>query len=50
AWFTQNEIRPILGLTDDKYVVSVITIGYPAEEPKPRKRKKLKEIIHYNKW
>jgi nitroreductase len=50
AWFTQNEIRPILGLADDKYVVSVITIGYPAEKPKPRKRKELKEIIHFDKW
>jgi nitroreductase len=50
AWFTQNEIRPILGLPNDKYVVSIITIGFPDEEPKPRNRKELKEIIHYDKW
>jgi len=50
AWFAQNEIRPILGLANDKYVVSIITIGYADEEPKPRKRKELKEIIHYDKW
>ena len=50
AWFTQNEIRPILGLANDKYVVGVLPIGYPDEDPKPRKRKELKEIVHYDKW
>jgi len=50
AWFIQNEIRPILGLSNDKYVLSIITIGFPGEEPKPTKRKKLKEIVHYEKW
>ena len=50
AWFTQNNIRPILGLPNDKYMISIVTAGYPDEEPKPRKRKDLKEIIHFDKW
>jgi nitroreductase len=50
AWFMQNEIRPLLGLSDDKYLVSILTVGYPAEDPKPRKRKELKEIVHYERW
>ncbi len=50
AWFTQNEIRPILGLSNDKYVVSIVTVGYPDEEQKPQKRKDLKDIIHFEKW
>ena len=50
AWFIQKEIRQVLGLANDKYVVSILPIGYPAEEPKPRNRKGLKEIIHYEKW
>ena len=50
AWFVQNEIRPILGLLKDKYLVSILTVGYPAEKPQPRKRKALAEIVHYERW
>lgn len=50
AWFTQNEIRPILHIPADKYVVGVITLGYADEQPSPRPRKKLEEILHYERW
>lgn len=50
AWFTQDEIRPILDIPSDKYVVGVVTVGYPDESPKARPRKKLEDIIHSEKW
>ncbi|WP_343339200.1 FMN reductase [NAD(P)H] [Terrisporobacter petrolearius] len=50
AWFTQEEIRPILNIPSDKYVVSVITVGYSDESPKPRPRKSFEDIIHYENW
>ncbi|EJO5347506.1 nitroreductase family protein [Clostridium botulinum] len=50
AWFTQEEIRPILNIPSDKYVVSIITLGYSNESPKDRPRKKSEDIIHYEKW
>lgn len=50
AWFTQNDIRPILNIPSDKYVISILTVGYADEEPKPRPRKKLEEIVHYENW
>lgn len=50
AWFTQEEIRPILNVPSDKYVVSIITLGYTNETPKARPRKKLEEIIHNEIW
>lgn len=50
AWYTQNEIRPILNIPSDKYVVGVITLGYPDETPNMRPRKSLEEIIHYETW
>jgi len=50
AEFTQEEIRPVLNIPSDKYVVGVITIGYPDETPKARSRKKLEDIIHYECW
>lgn len=50
AWFTQEEIRPILNIPADKYVVCILTLGYANELPKARPRKKLEEIIHYESW
>ena len=50
AWFTQSEIRPVLNVPNDKYVLCVLTIGYADEDPKPRPRKKLEDIVHYEQW
>lgn len=50
AWFTQEEIRPILDIPSDKYVVCILTLGYANESPKARPRKSLEEIIHYENW
>ena len=50
AWFNQEDIRPILNIPSDKYVVGIIPVGYPDETPNPRPRKSLKDIIHYEKW
>jgi nitroreductase len=50
AWFTQKEIRPILSIPSDKYVVGIITVGYADEKPTARPRRKLEEIIHYENW
>lgn len=50
AWFNQEDIRPILNIPSDKYVVGIITVGYPDESPNPRPRKDLNEIVHYEVW
>ena len=50
AWFIQKEIRPIINIPADKYVVGIITVGYADEKPAARPRKKLEEIIHYENW
>ncbi|MDQ7094797.1 nitroreductase family protein [Desulfosporosinus sp. PR] len=50
AWFTQEEIRPILNIPNDKYVICILTLGYAGESPKDRPRKKLEEVIHYESW
>lgn len=50
AWFTQNEIRPVLNIPFDKYVVGIITLGYADEQPAPRPRKTMGEILHYEQW
>lgn len=50
AEFTQEDIRPVLNIPSDKYVIGVITIGYPNETPKARTRKKLEDIVHFECW
>lgn len=50
AWYTQDEIRPILKVPADKYVVSIIVLGYADELPKARPRKKLEEFVHNETW
>lgn len=50
AWFLEDEIRKVLNIPNDKYVVAVIALGYPDEVPEKRPRKGIKEVIHYEKW
>jgi nitroreductase len=38
-------IRGLLGLGDGLELMAVVALGYPAEEPKPTKRKSLKDLI-----
>ncbi len=50
AWFKQAEMRSVLGVPDDKFVVAIVTVGHAAEEPRPRPRKKMEEVLHFNTW
>lgn len=50
AWFNQKEIRQLLGIPEDKFVVCILTVGYPAEKPKQRPRMSLEEIVRYERW
>lgn len=50
AWFEQKDFRPVLNIPEDKYVVAVLTLGYPDEAPNSRPRKSLEEIVHYEQW
>ena len=50
AYFDQKNIRPILGIPDDKYVVGVVTIGYGEKAGKSAPRKPLESMIRYEKW
>lgn len=50
AWFEQKDIKAVLGIPRDKFTVAVITVGYADEDPKPRKRKPLEEILHTDRW
>ena len=46
--FKEDEVKELLKIPDKYRVVALLTIGYPAESPPPRPRKKLKEIVYHN--
>ena len=48
--FSQEKVKEILEVPDDCKVVSLLPLGFPADEPKPKQRKDLEEIICNNKF
>jgi nitroreductase len=44
----RDAIEGVLRIPDYYEIVSVLTIGYPAEEPQPPPRRPLQEIVHYD--
>lgn len=50
AWFIQEEIRPLLGVPEDKFVVAVLIAGHPDESPAARKRLPAEEVTYYEQW
>jgi nitroreductase len=50
AAFDPPAAREVLGLPDDVEPVAFTPLGYPADEPRPKKRKDLTEIVRYERW
>jgi nitroreductase len=48
--FHQDPVRELLGVPKDAKVIEVMTLGYPADEPKAKSRKGLDEIVSYEKF
>jgi hypothetical protein len=46
----KEAVRTILNIPDDKYVCGIITLGYGDETPGQRPRKKLEDMVRYEKW
>jgi len=45
AWVNRDKLKKVLHIPKDYIIPYIITLGYPAEEPYKRPRKKLEEII-----
>ena len=50
AYFVQDDIRPILDIPKDKYVVGIVTIGYSDDTGRASDRRSLASMIRYEKW
>ena len=48
--FFQDKVREVLGISSSYKVVELLTLGYPADSPRPKSRKPLEEIICYEKF
>ncbi len=48
--FDEETVKRVLGVPPEIRVVAMTPIGYPAEEPAPRGRKELREIVSYDGW
>lgn len=51
GWFDNSALRKILGFPRGKKVRLIVALGYPQkEETRPKVRKALEDIVHYNGW
>ena len=48
--FDATAAREILGLPEDVEPIVFTPLGYPADEPRPKKRKALEELVRYERW
>ncbi len=45
--FYPDEARRVLGLPDNVEPIALTPLGYPADQPKPKRRKMLSELVRY---
>ena len=48
--FDPSAAREVLGLPDDVEPIAFTPVGYAADEPRPKKRKELAELVRYERW
>jgi nitroreductase len=48
--FHPDEAREVLGLPDDVEPIAFTPLGYAADQPGPKKRKPLSELVRYERW
>lgn len=48
--FYEDKVKEILGVPREIRVVALLPLGYPAEEPGPRPRKSLDEVLAWEHW
>jgi len=48
--YDEEKVKELLDVSRNLRVVSLLTLGYPDEEPGPKYRKDLDEIVHYEKY
>ena len=50
GWFDEEKTASFLDIPEGYSIVAMTPLGYPNQSPKPRPRKKLTEIVSYEKF
>ncbi len=50
GWFDEEKTASFLNIPEGYSIVAMTPLGYPDQHPKPRPRKKLAEIVSYEKF
>jgi len=48
--FREDKVKQLLSIPDKWKVVALISFGYPAEKPEAKRRKRIEEIVGFNKF
>ena len=48
--FDPDAAREVLGLPDDVEPIAFTPLGYPADQPGPKRRKPLSDLVRYENW
>ncbi|MFB0523850.1 MAG: nitroreductase family protein [Candidatus Bathyarchaeia archaeon] len=48
--YNEDEVKELLEVPENLRVVSLLTLGYPDQEPRGKYRKSLNEIVHFEKY
>jgi nitroreductase len=48
--FDPDAAREVLGLPDDVEPIAFTPLGYPDDQPKPKKRRALSDLVRYERW
>jgi nitroreductase len=48
--FEEEKVKEILGIPKEVRVIGLMAVGYPDENPAPRARKNLNDIIYYEQY
>ena len=46
----EEKVKKLLKIPDKWKFVGLLTLGYPAEQPKPRKKKQFEELFNFNNF
>jgi nitroreductase len=48
--FNEDKVKKLLRIPNNWKVVALISFGYPAEKPQPKRKKPLDAIVSFNKF
>ena len=46
----ENKVKELLKIPDKWKIVALITFGFPAEQPKPKKKKSIEELFNFDSF